>query len=127
MALQPSSKDVDVRRMAEGPALAMEQRVVKLLDLAAGVGRAGIAAQQPASRHKRLGAGGFEHSRTSQDYGVGQRRQQRSKRAASPRPPHNTPLEHSRDDERRAGMILAGSCSKSKAIRITSFEPCGRA
>ena len=84
MALQPGSEGDDIRRMAGGPALAMEQRAMKLLDLAAGVGRAGIAAQQPASRHKRLGVGGFEHDTKSQDYGIGQRRQQRSKRAASP-------------------------------------------
>lgn len=66
MALEPGPERQDFRLVMGGPALAMHQGAVELLNLATRIRGAGIAAQKAASRNERLGAGGLEHDAKSQ-------------------------------------------------------------
>jgi hypothetical protein len=66
VVLEPGSKGQNLRLLPRNPTFAMDQRAEDLLDLAARIGCAGVAAQETAGRDERLGSGGLEHDKKSQ-------------------------------------------------------------
>ncbi len=63
--MKPSPEGQDFRLLARGPPFTMDEGAIDLLKLAASIRGAGVAAQQAAGRHERLGAGGLEHNAKS--------------------------------------------------------------